>query len=117
MQNAGPARLGVYTAGFNRVAAELGVEPVPSFAALLLGDLTLVTDVPELLGLPRAQVDGWTPRDPRRYRPGTRLRYTGPLFAHLDLPSLTTSGPSWRDSGLSSTSPSTQAPPTWCGRS
>jgi hypothetical protein len=32
---------------------------VPSFAALLLGDLTLVTDVPELLGLPRAEVDGW----------------------------------------------------------
>jgi UDP:flavonoid glycosyltransferase YjiC (YdhE family) len=85
IQNAAPARLGVYTAGFNRVAAELGVEPVPSFAALLLGDLTLVTDVPELLGLPRAEVDGWTPRDPRRYRPGTRLRYTGPLYAHLDL--------------------------------
>ena len=86
IQNAAPARLGHYTAGFNRVAAELGVEPVPSFAALLLGDLTLVTDVPELLGLPRADVDGWTPRDPRRYRPGTRLRYTGPLYARLDLP-------------------------------
>jgi UDP:flavonoid glycosyltransferase YjiC (YdhE family) len=41
---------------------------------------------PELLGLPRAEVDGWTPRDPRRYRPGTRLRYTGPLYAHLDMP-------------------------------
>ena len=67
------------------MAAELGVEPVPSFAALLLGDLTLVTDVPELLGLPRAEVDGWTPRDPRRYRPVTGLRYTGPLYAHLDL--------------------------------
>jgi UDP:flavonoid glycosyltransferase YjiC (YdhE family) len=25
------------------------------------------------------------PRDPRRYRRGTRLRYTGPLYAHLDL--------------------------------
>ena len=86
IQNAAPARMGVYTAGLNRVAAELGVEPVPSFAALLLGDLTLVTDVPELLGLTRAQVDGWTPRDPRRYRPGTRLRYIGPLYAHLDLP-------------------------------
>jgi len=85
IQNAAPARVPAYTAGFNRVAAELGVEPVPSSAALLLGDLTLVTDVPELLGLPRAEVDGWTPRDPRRYRPGTRLRYTGPLYAHLDL--------------------------------
>jgi hypothetical protein len=86
IQNAAPARLAVYTAGFNRVAAELGVEPVPSFAALLLGDLALVTDVPELLGVPRAEVDGWTPRDPRRYRPGTRLRCTGPLYAQLDLP-------------------------------
>ena len=86
IQNAAPARIDAYTAGLNRVAAELGVEPVPSFAALLLGDLTLVTDVPEVLGLPRAEVDGWTPRDPRRYRPGTRLRYTGPLYAHLDLP-------------------------------
>jgi UDP:flavonoid glycosyltransferase YjiC (YdhE family) len=86
LHNAAPARIPAYTAGFNRVAAELGVEPVPSFAALLLGDLTLVTDVPELLGLTRAEVDGWTPRDPRRYRPGTALRYTGPLYAHLDLP-------------------------------
>ena len=84
--NVGVARASIYTVGINRVAAELGVEPVPSFPALLLGDLTLVTDVPELLGLPRADVDGWTPRDPRRYRPGTRLRYTGPLYAHLDLP-------------------------------
>jgi UDP:flavonoid glycosyltransferase YjiC (YdhE family) len=86
LYNAAVPRVPAYTAGFNRVAAELGVEPVPSFPALLLGDLTLVTDVPELLGLPRAEVDGWTPRDPRRYRPGTRLRYTGPLYAHLDLP-------------------------------
>ena len=94
IQNAAPARLGVYTVGFNRVAAEFGVEPVPSFAALLLGDLTLVTDVPELLGLPRAEVNGWTPRDPRRYRPGTSLRYTGPLTRTSTSPSLTRSGPS-----------------------
>jgi len=86
LYNAAVARVSTYTAGFNRVAAQLGVEPVPSFPALLLGDLTLVTDVPEVLGLPRAEVDRWTPRDPRRYRPGTRLRYTGPLYAHLDLP-------------------------------
>jgi UDP:flavonoid glycosyltransferase YjiC (YdhE family) len=85
LYNAGVPRLEIYTAGFNRVAAELGVEPVPSFPALMLGDLTLVTDVPELLGLSRAQVDGWTPRDLARYRPGTRLRYTGPVYAHLDV--------------------------------
>ena len=116
IQNAAPARLGHYTAGFNRVAAELGVEPVPSFAALLLGDLTLVTDVPELLGVPRAEVDGRTPRDPRRYRPGTRLRYTGPLYAHLGIPSPIRSGHSWPGPGQSSTSPSPPAAPSWYSR-
>jgi UDP:flavonoid glycosyltransferase YjiC (YdhE family) len=85
LYNQGVSRLGIYTSGFNRVAAELGVEPVPSFPALLLGDLTLVTDVPELLGLSRAQVDGWKPRDPARYRPGTTLRYAGPIYARLDV--------------------------------
>jgi UDP:flavonoid glycosyltransferase YjiC (YdhE family) len=85
LYNQGIPRLGIYTSGFNRVAAELGVEPVPSFPAMLLGDLTLVTDVPELLGLSRAEVDGWKPRDPVRYRPGTTLRYAGPIYAHLDV--------------------------------
>jgi UDP:flavonoid glycosyltransferase YjiC (YdhE family) len=85
LYNAAVPGLELYTSGFNRVAADVGVEPVPSFPALLLGDLTLVTDVPELLGLSQAQVDGWTPRDPSRYRPGTRLRYTGPIYARLDV--------------------------------
>jgi len=83
MFNAGAARLTIYTGGFNRVAAELGVEGVPSFAALLLGDLSLVTDVPEVLGISRSEIDGWTPRDPSRYRAGTRLRYSGPIYARL----------------------------------
>jgi hypothetical protein len=64
--NAGAARLGLYTGGFNRIAAELGVEGVPSFPALLLGDLTLVTDIPEVLGIPRDDLAAWTPRDPNR---------------------------------------------------
>ncbi len=86
LYNAGAPRLTIYTAGFNRVAARLGVPPVPSFAALLLGDLTLVTDVPEVLGISRPEIDGWTPRHPSRYRAGTRLRYAGPIFAELDIP-------------------------------
>jgi UDP:flavonoid glycosyltransferase YjiC (YdhE family) len=84
--NAGATRQMMYTGGFNRVAQELGVEGIPSFPAMLLGDLTLVTDVPELLGIPRAAIDSWTPRQPDRYRAGTRLRYTGPLYARLDQP-------------------------------
>jgi UDP:flavonoid glycosyltransferase YjiC (YdhE family) len=73
----------------NEIAAELGVEPVPSLAALLIADLTLVTDLPEVLGVPRAELEAWRPsnsRHPAGYRPGTRLVYTGPLFAQLDLP-------------------------------
>jgi UDP:flavonoid glycosyltransferase YjiC (YdhE family) len=84
--NRGAARLKLYTAGFNRVAEQLGVEGVPSFPALLLGDLTLVTDVPEVLGIPREEMESWTPRSPRSYRPGTRLRYVGPIYAKLAVP-------------------------------
>ncbi|NIK58194.1 glycosyltransferase [Kribbella shirazensis] len=76
----------IYTDGFNRVAEEFGVAGIPSFPALLMGDLTLITDIPEVFGVSRQDVDGWIPRPARAYRPGARLRYTGPLFAHLDLP-------------------------------
>jgi UDP:flavonoid glycosyltransferase YjiC (YdhE family) len=84
--NAGASRQTVYTDGFNKVAHELGIPGIPSFPALLLGDLTLVTDVPEVLGISREEIDSWTPPDPSRYRAGTRLRYTGPLYARFNLP-------------------------------
>lgn len=70
----------------NDVARELGVDPVPTLAALMLGDLTLVTDLPEVLGVPEEALHAWRPRRPQAYRPGTQLRYTGPLYATLDLP-------------------------------
>lgn len=84
--NKGLPRRKVYTAGFNRVAAELGIPGIPSFPALLMGDLTLITDIPEVFGVPRDQIDDWVPRPASAYRPGARLRYTGPLFAHFDIP-------------------------------
>ncbi|MCW6010362.1 glycosyltransferase [Micromonospora sp. CPCC 205371] len=82
--NAAPPRVRFYCGGFNRVAARLGVEPVPSLAALVLGDLSLVPESPDVLGVAPADLEAWRPG--RGYRPGTRLRYTGPLFAHLDVP-------------------------------
>jgi UDP:flavonoid glycosyltransferase YjiC (YdhE family) len=84
--NAAPPRVDFYCGGFNRIAAELGVPPVPSLAALVLGDLTLVTEAPEVLGIPAAEIAAWSPAGRRGYRPETRLRCTGPLFAHLDVP-------------------------------
>ncbi|WP_433162966.1 glycosyltransferase [Kribbella sp. CA-247076] len=77
-------RTTAYTSGFNRVAASLGVEGVPSLAAILLGDLSLVPEIPEVLGIPAADVAAWRPG--KGYRAGSRLRTVGPLFAHLNLP-------------------------------
>ena len=84
--NAGAARSAMYCSGFNRAARALGVEGIPSFAALLLADLTLVTDLPEILGVDRRTLEGWTPPRGGAYRPSTSLRFTGPLFARLELP-------------------------------
>ena len=74
-----------YCSGFNRVARKLGVEGVPSFASLLLGDLTLVPEAEEVLGIPAAELAAWRSSS-RAYRAGARLEYVGPLFAELDLP-------------------------------
>lgn len=74
-----------YCRGFNRVARKLRVEGVPSFASLILGDLTLVPEAEEVLGIPAAELSAWRSSS-RRYRAGARLQYVGPLFAELDLP-------------------------------
>lgn len=84
--NSGAMRMTGPTRFLNEVAAELGVEPVPTLAALMLGDLTLVTDCEEVLGISSHDLAAWRPRHPRSYRPGTRLVATGPMFARLDLP-------------------------------
>jgi UDP:flavonoid glycosyltransferase YjiC (YdhE family) len=82
--NSGPSRIKLYLGGFNRIAAELNVEPVPSFAALLCGDLTLVTEAPEILGISEGEMSGWRPG--RGFRSTTRMRYAGPIFAKLTRP-------------------------------
>jgi UDP:flavonoid glycosyltransferase YjiC (YdhE family) len=53
---------------------------------MFVGDLTLVTEVPEVLGIPREELENWRPERPASYRPNLQLRYTGPLFARLDIP-------------------------------
>ncbi len=73
----GPAR------ELSRVAKELSLPSVPSFMALMCADLTLVTEVPEVMGIPRAELEAWRPRR-RELWPSTCMRYTGPLFAKLD---------------------------------
>ena len=46
---------------------------------MLLGDLTLVPEIPEVLGIPAAQREAWRPN--RRYWPTTEAGYTSPACA------------------------------------
>jgi UDP:flavonoid glycosyltransferase YjiC (YdhE family) len=84
LANSGPSRIKLHLGGFNRVAAEMAIEPVPSFAALLCGDLTLVTEAPEILGISDSEMSKWRPGS--GFRAGTRMRYAGPIFAKLRRP-------------------------------
>lgn len=74
-------RMRVGTRPFNRVAKELGLEPVRSSWDIMHGDLTLVTDVPEIAGIPPSELEAWRPPDKPWYRPSLRFAYAGPLFA------------------------------------
>lgn len=86
MANSSSSRMSGPVKFLNTVAAELGVEPVPTLSALMLADLTLVTDVPEVLGVSAQELEAWRPKPPTAFRRGTRLVYVGPMFAHLDIP-------------------------------
>jgi UDP:flavonoid glycosyltransferase YjiC (YdhE family) len=83
LMNKGAPRLRLYLDGFNALAGELGVQGVPSFPALLLGDLTLVTEAPEVYGISESEMRAWRPSG-GHYWPTTRLEYTGPIFAEID---------------------------------
>lgn len=85
LQNKTLPKLKFYLAGFNALAAELGVTPIPSFPALILGDLVLVTEAPEVYGIGEEEMRQWRPRS-GAYWPSTRFEYAGPLFAEFDLP-------------------------------
>ena len=67
---------------FKEVAEELGVEPVRGLFDLMLGDLVLVTDVPEILGIPQEELEGWRPRS-SHYRPDLRFSYVGAIYVAM----------------------------------
>jgi UDP:flavonoid glycosyltransferase YjiC (YdhE family) len=81
-------RLGIFIKPFNTIAKEMQVKPFTGLFDLMLGDLTFVTDTPEILGVSRDEMEGWTPRYPGLYSRTPRLRYVGAMFATLfgDLP-------------------------------
>jgi UDP:flavonoid glycosyltransferase YjiC (YdhE family) len=86
LANRAPAFIKGPVAQLNRHARERGVDTLPSMLGLMCADLTLVTELPEMLGLSAPDLEQWRPRWPLRVRPGTTFRYTGPLYARLDIP-------------------------------
>jgi UDP:flavonoid glycosyltransferase YjiC (YdhE family) len=89
LANVVPPRLRWYCAEYDRVARRLGVEGPRTMLDLLIGDYTLVTDVPEILGIPSEELERWESRHPGRYRARPRFRYVGAIFAKAfgDIPS------------------------------
>ncbi|WP_240918100.1 nucleotide disphospho-sugar-binding domain-containing protein [Phycicoccus sp. HDW14] len=84
--NRAPAFIRGPVAQLNRHARDRGVDPLPNMLSLMCADLTLVTELPEVLGLTTRDLEEWRPRWPLRVRRGTSFRWSGPLYARLDLP-------------------------------
>jgi UDP:flavonoid glycosyltransferase YjiC (YdhE family) len=68
---------------FNRLASELGLQEYKSTLDFVAGDLTLVMDAPEILGISPEQLDHYEPRHPQFFRRPPLYRYGGPCFAKL----------------------------------
>jgi UDP:flavonoid glycosyltransferase YjiC (YdhE family) len=81
-------RIKMFLKSFDIIAKELHITPFRNYLDLFMGDLTLVTDVPEILGIPKDELENWTPKEPRLYSRKPRLKYVGAIYAQLfgDIP-------------------------------
>jgi UDP:flavonoid glycosyltransferase YjiC (YdhE family) len=68
---------------FNIVARRLDIEPIHSTLDMFMGDITIVTEAPEILGIEREDLEGWVPKKPFLFHDSPRLRYAGPMYAKL----------------------------------
>ena len=76
-------RTKIWLAPFNRMAQSLGLPQWKSTLDLMAGDLTLVMDAPEILGIPPDELHAYRPRHPRFFHRPPVYRYGGPCFARL----------------------------------
>jgi UDP:flavonoid glycosyltransferase YjiC (YdhE family) len=76
-------RTKIYSKPFNVIAKELHITPFKGFVDVLMGDLILVTDVPEILGIPNDELEHWTPKKPELYSRTPQLKYVGAIYAEL----------------------------------
>lgn len=81
-------RTKLWLSPFNRLARTLGLPEYKSLLDFMAGDLTLVMDTPEILGISKDELENYTPRHPERFHRPPKYRYGGPLFAKLpgDIP-------------------------------
>lgn len=68
---------------FNQLASELGLAQYKSTLDFVAGDLTLVMDAPEILGISPEELEDYQPQHPQFFRRPPRYRYGGPCFAKL----------------------------------
>jgi UDP:flavonoid glycosyltransferase YjiC (YdhE family) len=76
-------RTRVWLAPFNRMGESLGLPQWKSTLDLMAGDLTLVMDAPEILGIPPGELHTYRPRHPQYFHRPPVYRYGGPCFARL----------------------------------
>lgn len=81
-------RVKFFTKPFNIIAKELHIEPFKNILDIFMGDLTLVTDAPEILGIPKNELENWIPKNPKFFSRKPKLKYVGAIYAKLfgDIP-------------------------------
>lgn len=73
----------IYTKPFNAVAKKLEIAPVESVADLFLGDYALVTDIPEIIGISKEEMENWENTRDSRYSSRIKLFHAGAIYAKL----------------------------------
>ena len=76
-------RTKLWLAPFNRLAADLGLPQYKSLLDMMAGDLTLVMDTPEILGITREELEHYRPRHAAFFHRPPRYRYGGACYAKL----------------------------------
>ena len=76
-------RIKIWLAPYNRMAESLGLPQWKSTLDLMAGDLTLVMDAPEILGIPPDELHAYRPNHPSFFHRLPVYRYGGPCFARL----------------------------------
>lgn len=73
------------TKSFNKVAKKYNVTPFRNMEEIMMGDVVIVTDVPEILTISKEEIENWTPRGKyeKYYNYKSKLYYGGALFAKL----------------------------------